>query len=130
MVLYETYLIWVCYIIDRKFGKKMLTAENPNPPCPKCKSKEVFEIVHELTDTPEERSSESWVHSDGICDVHPDKWKCGDCDFRWYSRGIVERDLDLLTWQLDHEEDDKIKEALRNRIADLRTVITIVANAE
>ena len=108
----------------------MQPSESPNPPCPSCQSKEVFEIVHDMADAPEAASTKSWVHYEGICDVHPDKWKCGDCDFRWYPRDIVERDLDLLTWQLDHEEDEAVKTSIRNRLSVLRTVITVLANPQ
>lgn len=107
----------------------MTSSECPNPPCPSCNSAEVFEIVHDQAAAPEMVSTQSWVHYEGVCDIHPDKWKCGECDFRWYPRKTVERDLDLLTWQLNQELEDGAKEAIQARISVLRKVITILAKA-
>ena len=107
----------------------MTSSECPNPPCPKCASADVFEIVHDQAAAPEMVSTKSWVHYEGVCDIHPEKWKCGECEFRWYPRDIVERDLDLLTWQLDQEESEAAKTAIRERLSTLRKVITILANA-
>ena len=107
----------------------MTSSPCPNPPCPKCASTEVYEIVHDQAAAPEQVSTQSWVLYEGVCDIHPDKWKCGECDFRWYPRDIVERDLDLLTWHKDQIEDQQIKTAIANRISELRTVITILAKS-
>jgi hypothetical protein len=107
----------------------MTSSECPNPPCPSCKSTEVYEIVHDQAEAPEVVSTQSWVHYEGVCDIHPDKWKCGECAFRWYPRDIVERDLDLLTWQLNQELEDGVEEDIQARISVLRKVITTLANA-
>lgn len=108
----------------------MSASNSPHPACPKCGSAEVFEIVHDQAHAPEIVSTQSWVFYEGACDINPDKWKCGDCDFRWYPRKIVERDLDLLTWQLEDQGNEKAKTAIRERLTSLRKMISILARAD
>lgn len=64
----------------------------------------------------------------GICDVRPDRWSCVKCEFRWYPRKEIERDLDLLTWEVSRVEDSAVRERMLERLSDLRTMITVVAS--
>ena len=100
---------------------------NPNPPCPACGSAEVFGIVHDVNAPPDFVSTQGWMRYDGVCDIRPDKWECTDCDFRWYARTDVERDLDMLTWQLSQLDADIPRDRLQERLTELRKKISTLA---
>ena len=104
--------------------------ESPHPLCPECGANKSHEIVRVAApESQTQAPEEDWLHFEEICDIHPDKWFCGDCGLKWYDRAIVERDLDLLTWQLKHQHNEHSKQAMRQRLSQLRELITILANS-
>lgn len=113
----------------QKKGKNMASgeADNPNPPCPACGSSRVYELTYSADAEPGSSIADGWNLLEGACDVRPDRWFCDSCDFRWYPRKQVEQDLDMLTWQIARPDGDTPVDILRERLAELRGMISILA---
>jgi len=103
---------------------------SPHPPCPQCQSERVFRIQHDASAPADFYATQGWVIRDGVCDVRPERWTCNECDFRWYPRKDIERDLDYLHWQLSEVLDQFARDHMQDRIKDLRIMITLVASSQ